>query len=597
MRRKLKRSGSAAQGSTLARRRCAAVAAAVLCLAACSGTVSPPEGVDGNPGGPGTNAGGSSGSSRPGAGGAAPSTGAGGGAVDPGTVDPSAAGPRPLARLSRREYNNTVRDLLGDASNPADQFADDKETTFTFRRASDVATHDADLFRSTAQTLAAAASSSTNITRFVSCAPANGDETCARQFVQTFGQKAYRRPPTTGEVTRLIALYQAGRTTLKLSFAATIGMMMEAMLQSPAFLYHWEHAPDEAPVREGALIKLGPYEAASRLSYFLWGSMPDDKLMQAATGNHLSTSAELEAEAARMLADTKARDNVAAFFSELFELAGLPDRPKDPTVYAQFNETLAGAMIDEAAAFSKFVVFEGDGRLATMLGAEFSFVNQSLGKIYGANATGTALQKTALNKAERQGILTQTAFLTMNAAADGSHPVKRGKAVFEKLMCGELPPPPPVVPPAKPPSAGGTTRERFADHEQNACTGACHALMDPIGYAFEHYDGIGAFRKTDNGSPVNSATELELDGTVVPIADALTLVNALATSETVRTCMAKQMLRFALGRNDAEQDGASVLHAREAFGRNDFQLRDLIVSIASSRSFQYRSPADGEVTQ
>ena len=236
----------------------------------------------------------------------------GGGQVTgvPDTIDPSgtlpldanAAGPRPLMRLSRREYNNTVHDLLGDDTRPADTFADDKQGEFLYTRSDLVSNHDAELLQSAAESLAAAAVK--NLATLLPCA-SSANEACARTFLQTVGRRAFRRPLTAGETDRLMKLYEAGRGKLALGFGDTMGLLVEAMLQSPAFLYHWERDPSESPVHEGDVVALGAFEVASRLSYFIWGSLPDDDLLDAATKGELSTDAQIEAQARRLLADPR----------------------------------------------------------------------------------------------------------------------------------------------------------------------------------------------------------------------------------------------------------------------------------------------------
>lgn len=528
---------------------------------------------------------------RPGLAGGRPGDPSLGGTVDP--SDPNAAGPLPLARLNRREYNNTVHDLLGDDTNPADQFPDDKDITFLFRRAGLVADQDADVLRTTAETLAATAVK--NLSTLLPCDPTKvGEPACAGQFVDAFGLRAYRRPLAAEEKDHLMTLYQTGRSTLQQSFADSIGMLVEAILQSPGFLYHWE-SPYDAPQPEGPVLRLAPYEVAARLSYFLWGSMPDKKLLDAAAANQLTADTDVAAQVTRLLADPRARENVSEFFTEWLELDTLANRTKDTTIYPNYDSVLQSAMTGETAAFVKQVVFDGDGRFETLLDAPYSFVNQPLGSVYGMTAvSGMALQKENVNTSQRLGLFTQAAFLTLNAATDGSHPVRRGKAVYTKLLCGDLPPPPPGVPPAKAASSGGTTRQRFTEHDQNACAKSCHGLMDPIGYAFEHYDGIGAYRTTDNGGVVDSTGQVMLDGVTQTFKDAVGLTTELAKSATVRACFATQWLRFALGRLDGDGDGNSIDHAAAAFAQSNL-VRDLLVGVATSRSFRYRSPASGEV--
>jgi hypothetical protein len=508
--------------------------------------------------------------------------------------DPNAAGLMPVRRLNNREYNNTVRDLLGVQTNPADAFPLDVEDGFLFHRAGQVASLDAGRLEEAAEAIAATA----NATTLAPCtAGATGtvEETCVRKFISTFGLKAYRRPPLTDEVTRLVALFQTGRTTLALDYAGGIRLLVEAMLQAPAFIYRWELGPSAATL-EGNVARLGGYEIASRLSYFIWRSMPDQALFDAAAGNLLGTDAQIDAQARRMIADPKARDTVGAFVSEWLSLDQVANRPKDPMVYPQFNDALKAAMTAETQAFVGNVVFDGDSKLDTLLTANFSFVNQPLAALYGVTGvTSMTAQQKMLDPTQRSGILTQSGFLTISGSSDGSNPVKRGRKVYERFQCGTLPPPPNNVPPPKPASAGGTTRQRFEEHDQNACAQACHNIMDPIGFGFEHYDGIGAFRTIDNGLPVNSASAFNIDGVKKSFADAIELSNILAQSAEVRGCFVMQLARFALLRADTTADQASLNAAYAAFTNGGNSVKELLVGIAKSRTFRYRALAAGEV--
>lgn len=523
--------------------------------------------------------------------GSASSAGAGAGGMSAQQPAAASAGPRPLTRLSRREYNNTVRDLLGDSTRPADEFADDHDRTFLFRRAGLVATQDAELLRTGAEALAKAAVA--NLSKLLPCDPQSGEDACAAQFIASFGARAFRRPLSDVETARLTALYRDARDAQALGFNDAIGVLIEGMLQAPAFLYHWE-SPYAAPVRDGDAVALGAYDVAARLSYFIWGSMPDQALFDAAAAGKLASDADIGAQASRMLADAKAKDAVSAFFREWLEIDQLAALPKDAASYPAYDESLKSALLAQTDAFTQSVLLEGGGKLETLLSADYSFSNELLAKVYGGSASGSALTKTPLDAAQRLGLLTQPSFLAMTGSPDGSNPVKRGKAVYLKLLCGELPPPPPNVPPAKPASAGGTTRERFAEHGQNQCARGCHMLMDPIGFAFEHYDGIGRFRTTDNGADVDASGTFKLDGADVVFNDAVELSRILATSDTVRSCFAKQWFRFALGRQETPSDAQSLASIQSAFAAHQFDVRDLGPAIAVSRSFRFRSVAAGE---
>lgn len=522
------------------------------------------------------------------------STGAAG--TSGGPVDPNAAGLMPMRRLTNREYNNTVRDLLGDLSKPAAQFPTDRDKTFAFRRAGDLAVQDATLIRTAAENLATAAVPKlTANSALLPCDPAAGEDACARAFVTKFGQRAFRRPLTADETTRLVALYTAGRTTLKLGFAEAVSLVIEGALQAPQFLYHWEAPPTDQNVHEGAVIRLSPYQIASRLSYFVWGSMPDDALLADAAAGKLDTAAGVETAARRLLSDAKAKDTVSSFFADWLELDGLPDRTKSTTAYPEYNQTVQASMLDETRTFVESVAFGGDGKLSTLLGAPYSFVNQTLGPFYGTSGGGTILEKTNLPAGQRAGFLTQGAFLALTGNADGSNPVRRGKFVYEKLLCHQLPPPPANVPNPKPASAGGTTRMRFAEHSQNACAKGCHAVMDPIGFAFENYDGVGKYRTMDNGMPVDATGSITLDGTAHTFNDAVGLIGILAQSPEVRRCFAGEWSRFALSRVESDKDAASLQATAAAFATDAATIQDLMAAVATMRSFRYRSPSPGEM--
>jgi hypothetical protein len=557
--------------------------ALALALASCTGSI-----PDGASGGAGAN--GAAGSTMTGGAG---STGTGTIPVTPG--DPNAAGLMPMRRLTNREYNNTVRDLLGDTTAPANQFPSDRDKEFLFRRAGDLAVQDATLLRTAAEALATNAKAKVAPNMLLPCDPTGGEDACAAQFIATFGKRAYRRPLATAETTRLQALYAAARGTLKLGFADAITVLIEAMLQSPQFLYHWEAAPTDQNVHEGAVVRLSSYQIASRLSYFIWGSMPDDALLTAAGAGQLDTAAGVQTAARRLLTDPKAKSTVSSFVADWLELDGLPDRTKSAMAYPMYNQSVENAMLDETRTFVESVAFGGDGHLATLLGAPYSYINQTLGMLYGATATGPTLAKTDLPATQRAGLLTQGAFLALTGNADGSNPVRRGKAIYTKFLCHSLPPPPPNVPAPMPASAGGTTRQRFTIHDQNACAKGCHAVMDPIGFAFENYDGIGQYRTMDNGMAVDATGKITLDGAEKSFDGAVSLVGLLATSAEVRNCFAAEWARYALLRDDSTADAASLQSVATAFASDTATIQDLMVAVASMRSFRYRSPSPGEM--
>ncbi len=531
-------------------------------------------------------------SGTPGAGGGAVGPGAGGMGAPP---DPLAAGVRPVLLLSAREYLNTVRDLLADttlqegALPPGDE---DLQATpsFAFKEPHDVAVQDATLLQGAAETLARNAAA--HLTTLLPCAtpPAAGaaETTCLNTFMTTFMPKMYRRPLTPTETTHLMTLYTTGRSTLALGFNDAIGLLIEAALQSPQFLYHWEVDPGAAVGPAGAVVKLGNYELANRLSYFLWGTMPDAALFAAAAAGQLNDAATVESQVRRMLQDPKASATYLNFFTDFLDLDTLSDTPKDPITYPMFNDTLTAAMASEVQTLVTGIM-SSTGRFADLMTGTNSYANQSLATFYGIpGVTGTALKPVMLNPAQRAGILTSGAFLALSGDTAESNPPRRGKAIYTKFLCGVMPPPPNGVPKPADASTGGTMRQRMEVHDTNPCAGACHHIIEPLGFAFEEYGGIGEFRTVDNNAPVNSSGSIVLDGQTYPYNSAPELVKLMAASPTVQSCFATQWLRYAFGRGETPADQASLNAATSALASTG-DVRELIVALAKSRTFTYRT--------
>ncbi len=513
--------------------------------------------------------------------------------IDP-DGDPS-VGPMPLRRLNLTEYDNTVRDLLNVESKPSQQFqfATDVNEGFDFPLAADaVSTLEVRKYGNAAQSLA----SEVNLSDILPCS--SEDRACAKQFVDSFGLRAYRRPVTSNEQTQLMALYDEARgDVLGLEFDDSIRLLVEAMLQSTGFLYRWELNSHRA-IPDGLYVQLDSYEIASRLSYFIWRSMPDAQLLRAAADNKLTTKDGIEKEARRLLASDKAKQPVASFFEYWLGYSDLVNRDKNQEVYPQFTPSLKVSMLEESRVFIENIIFGGSGQFESLFTSTESFGNAELGALYGTGDTGdSALVPVQLNESQRGGILTLSAFLADKGAADGSNPALRGSVLYEQLLCEHLPPPPNVIPPVEPVSAGGTTRDRFETHTGNPCASSCHALFDPIGFAFENYDGIGQYRTTDNNLPVNAETVLELDGDQHTVDGAVDLSLVLSTSATVQACFARQWVRYALDREEFEFDDEPSIDFIERTFLQSGDVKELIISIATSRSFMYRTPSTGEEIQ
>jgi hypothetical protein len=516
--------------------------------------------------------------------------------------------------LTRREYLNTVRDLLADSTSvTADDLPDEPTDTaalYTFHTVADVATLDATNYQQSAEALAAAAV--THMNTLLPCAATattTNDTACLNTFMTTLAQKAYRRPLSAADKTKLMSLYNIAKaappTGLGLSFSPSIGFLLEGILQSGEFLYHWEVDSGKADIDPAALaqgmtvVRLGNYEMANRLSYFLWGTMPDQMLFDLAAQGQLTNATVVEAQVRRMLKDNAQMGSMYSdFFVDWLDLDTLPDAAKDPMIYSQFTPALATEMVSEVQSFVSSTLTTGTGRFSDLMTGTNSFANKDLATLYGLTGiTGTALKPVSLNPAQRSGLFTSVAFMALTGNAIGSDPPRRGKAVLTKLLCGSLPPPPAVVPMPQPVTPGLTTRQRFEQHSMNPCAGACHQVLDPLGFAFENYDGIGQYRSMDNALPVNASVTLTLDGQSQTVTDARGLLALIATSDEAQTCFTTQWFRYALGRLDSGDDLGSIKTVAQTFKTATGDVRELVVGLSTSRTFRYRTPSDGEVLQ
>ena len=422
----------------LVRSRLAIVAGAMLMLgAACTGNIGNPAGIRGAPGSTGTGATGT---------GSLPTTGSGGTGGGPEPPPGSACatlginpGRAPLRRLNLTEYRNTVRDLLGETGPIVDHFPPNEEG-LGFSNNADaqfVSGLLAENYMTAADTMATHAIAKLNAIQPCDTA-SKGEDACARSFVQNFGRRAFRRPLNDAEVTRFVGLYGVGR--MGGTYEEGISVVLQAMLQSPNFLYRVEDGV--APQPGQTVVPLSPHEVASRMSYFLWGTMPDAALFAAADANALATPAQHEAQAKRMMQDDRAKQMPGTFHREWLELTHALEAPKVPTMYPTWTPQLAADLFTESQMFVD-QIFWTDGQLSSLIAAPYSFVNSSVAKLYGATApAGTAFTKVMLNPAERAGILTQGTFLASHANPDQTSPVRRGKFVREQLLCQPVPLPP-----------------------------------------------------------------------------------------------------------------------------------------------------------
>jgi hypothetical protein len=374
-------------------------------------------------------------------------------------------------------------------------------------------------------------------------------------------------------------------------FPFGITLVVRGMLQSPAFLYRIE-VGQPVPGRQG-LSRLNAWELASRLSYALWRSMPDDELLDAAASGRLESASDVATQVRRMLTTpagvTKARAAVADFVDGWMELGDLRQVEKDPVKYRTFK-SLVGDMQRESHAFVEEVMLGADSRVATLLTASFSFVSAKLAPLYGLSAPAGTMAPTRLDlPAQRSGILTHASLMAVLSHESSTSPVHRGVWVRTALLCQVPPPPPPDVNDTLPSvNPNLSMRERLAMHRENPSCAACHQFVDPIGFAFENFDTVGAYRTMEGRNPVDATGELTSTDVDGPFNGVRPLADRLARSAQVQDCLVKQWLRFTLGRLEGTADQCTLATLGSRLAASGGDLRDALTALVSHESFRHR---------
>jgi hypothetical protein len=527
--------------------------------------------------------------------------------TDPGAVDPDdptmrppvvcdgtiRPGRAPIRRLTVSEYDNTVRDLLGDTTAPASRYVDDERGVVS---ADDriVTSLLAEQYMRAAEDVAARFTAPAELGGLLACDRATaGDDACAREMIERLVPRAYRRPAETGEVDTLYTLYEAGRDDG--GFEIGVQLVLEAMLQSPSFLYRIENVSiDGEPV-----VRLDSYALATRLSYFLTSSMPDDALFAAAAAGELDTDAGLEAHARRLLATGEAEGTIQRFFESYLALDELEGLEKDTALFPGWSEATPELFRQETEAFVREVVVDGDGSWVTLLTAPWSMMNAELAAFYGVTGpTGDTFERVDLDGRYHTGLLTHGSVTAPRARTYETSPVHRGMFVRGTLLCGVVPNVPEgleVTTP--PPDPTLTTRERFARHREDPECASCHAQLDPLGFAFENFDAAGRFRATENGIDIDATGTLvdtDVDGDFENVAE---LAQMITGSPRTQACFAERWFPAAFGRTDEWEDSCTIAAIVERFAGAAFDVRELLVALVLSDVFLYRVADQDTLTE
>lgn len=496
-----------------------------------------------------------------------------------------------LRRLNRTEYDNTMRDLLGSEASlarttpfAADDVADGFDTIGKTLVMSLLLTEQMDKAASVlVAELLARPTGDPSRDRILTCEPsAQAFDTCASEILTSFMKNAYRRPVTADEVTARVAL---ARSVLDSSGDPLVGLSaaLKSVLMSPHFLYRVELGDPAS----AAATPLSDYELASRLSYFLWASMPDQALLDAAEAGELSPAGpELAAQVERMLADPKSQGFIESFAGQWLSTRDAISFVADEAIFPDYDDELRLSLSHETNLFFEALISEEQPLTALLLG-DFTFVNDRLARHYGLPTPvgDDDFTRVPLGGSPRVGVLTHASVLAVTSHPNRTSPVKRADWVLEHLLCDPPPAAPAMIPAIKeelPP--GLTLREEFEAHRSDPACASCHKVMDPIGFALENFDAVGAYRTTDNGGTVDASGELA-DGT--PLTGHRDLAHAIAADADYAVCVTKHLLTFAVGRSFNARDAKSYA-AGIGVSMKDATWPDLILAVAQSEAFRTR---------
>lgn len=571
---------------------CAAWFAACLALG-CGGVIGDPSSGSGPPdhgpnGGPGAS--GSSGSSGGGGGIGGPG---GSGGMDAPVPDLPAPEPR-YVRLTHAQWQRTVRDLLHLAADETlPEFRPDPlQGGFAFDDDATSLQVDEALFGGYQRAAVDLAERVTgDATMLAKIAPKGWDDpkTGAETFLRAFGERAHRRPLTDEQVAEYQAL-AAMAPELYPTLApaeAQVRFLIEAILQSPFFLYRIEQSSDVA----GDVIALDDWEIASRLSYALWGTMPDDALRVAAAAGELTDAATRTTHVQRMVDDARVEVAVDDFHRQLLKVARYREISPSMTFFPDAPADLGDAAVTENEMFLRDV-FQSDGGWREALTATHSFVNDALAKVYGLTGSfGSTFVRAELDPTQRAGVFTQVGFLARNATSSDPDPIHRGVFLAERIACLEIAAPNVMTPPAAA-VPGRTNREVIEDHTQKPGTvcASCHSTMiNPFGFPFEQFDAIGGYRSLDQGMPIDTTASPLIGGEPTPVKDALDLARALADSPSVHACYLGHWIEYLRGRPEADEDETLTARLGDASAAGTLPIRRALFEIATSATFVSRS--------
>jgi len=412
------------------------------------------------------------------------------------------------------------------------------------------------------------------------CDPAKAPAACQAHFIERFVGQAFRRPVTAADRTELGSVFELGQK-LGNSFDSGVRAVIEVTLQSPEFLYLVELGTGAAT---GDVVALTPFETASRLSFFLTGGPPDPELFQAAENDRLQADQGLEEQVERLLGSPANRDHVVAFYRQLYGLYN--DGSADPPITSDVLELAQ----EESRRFIEDVTF-GSGTFRALLTEPTTWVNEPLARFYGyPDVTGNGFRPVKLNAKQRGGLFTQEVFLDATSHGARTNPIARGTFIINQLLCQHVPNEPAGLGPVEPPDLGTftTTREQFAAATADPRCSGCHNVLNPPGFAFEHYDSVGRYREQENGQAVDSSGTLSISDAAGSFQNATELLAHIAESKDGQTCFVSHWLEHAFRRRLELEDACLLTELSQSFADSGGNVPQLVLALAKSDQFKYR---------
>ena len=426
--------------------------------------------------------------------------------------------------------------------------------------------------------------------RIFVCRPTRPSEEspCARRILTTLVRRAYRQPASASDVQRVMEFYEKGRSAG--GFDSGIELALDRILASPKFVFRVERDP--ASAAPGSVYRVGGLELASRLSFFLWSSIPDDELLRVASEGKLEEPAVFDREVRRMLDDPRAQALVQNFAGQWLQLRNVRNVQPNTDEFPDFDDNLRQSLRHETELLFESIVHE-DRNVLDLLTADYTFVNERLARHYGIpDIYGSRFRRVAITNDARRGLLGQGSILALTSHAERTSPVVRGKWVLENILGMPVPPPPPDVPPLKGNQEGEkpkTMREQMAEHRASAVCASCHKIMDPVGLALENFDAVGAWRNEDAGQPIDASGELA-DGTRINGAVALRKA-IVSRPEVFVGTLTEKLLTYALGRGLDYHDMPAVRAIVRDAAQHDYRFSAILRGIVHSVPFQMRTAA------